>query len=102
MKTQIKSMILMAVSIAFLWVGCSGNSKEGQKTASSRTASVQEYDEPVEYIGTGEHKNKVYKGTETQDFPDASIDEWKYENDRFELSIGGDSYQLQSHTHTSS
>lgn len=98
MKTQFKSIILMAASIAFLWAGCSDGSSDGKKSSTSRKAVVHEYDDPVEYIGSGEPKFKVYPGPETSEFPDASIDDWKYENGRFDFSIGGDSYQLQAQT----
>jgi len=98
MKIQLKSMILLMVSIAFLWTGCSGNSQENQSSSKSGKSAENQYSEAVEYLGTGQPRYNVYVGTETEDFADASIASWKYENGHFDFDIGGSSYQLQAQT----
>lgn len=101
MTMKLKSIVLAIASIAFLWAGCSGNSQSNQSSSKSAKSKI-EYDNPVEYLGTGEPKFNIYPGTDTEDFADASIASWKFENGRFNFEIGGSSYQLQAQTPSAS
>ena len=86
------SLVLIMLSV---WIGCKNESAD---RSNHSTTSEHIIEDPIEYLGTGEPKYNLYIGETTDEFQDASIKSWSYENGQFNFEIGGSSYELKKQT----
>ncbi len=92
-----KKFVMALAALVILGSACKNDNASSSSSSTSKNAQSTQQD-PVEYLGSGEPRYNLYAAESTNDFADASIESWSYENGRFDFEIGGDSYELKAQT----
>ena len=85
---------LLILMLLVIGSGCKNDNNADNTSSTSNTTTTIE--DPVEYLGRGEPRYNLYPVEATNEFADAAIESWSYENGRFDFSIGGSSYELKA------